>query len=143
MKKMTTLTRYLLIIYRLKGPHKYVPTDKLIAFIERELKTRGYEAGITQRTLQRDINDIADLLNIEIAHQKEKGYYIKEIFASPYEQYEKLLLNFDLLNAMNTDVNAPQYLLAEHHRPIGSHLLPELIEAKTAPCQFSVYTGTP
>lgn len=138
MKKVANLIRYLLIIYKLQGPHKYVPTHELIDFIDRELKTRGYDAGVTQRTLQRDINDIFELLNIEIANRNEKGYYIKDMYPSPYEQYEKLLLNFDLLNALNTDVDAPRYILAEHHRPLGSHQLPELTEAirKQHPVSF-------
>lgn len=129
MKKSSTLRRYLLIIYKLRRD-KYVPTDELIHFVEREIRIHfDDQSGITQRTLQRDFKDIEDLFYIEIASQKNKGYYIKETYSGIYDQCEQLLLNFDLLNALNTDVNAPQYILAEHHRPLGSHQLPELIEA--------------
>ena len=45
------------------------------------------------------------------------------------EQYERLLLNFDLLNALDKTSNLHTYVLAEHHRPNDSESLPALIKA--------------
>lgn len=40
-----------------------------------------------------------------------------------------MLLNFDLLNAMNSDSIGHQYILPEHHRPMRSEQIPQIIDA--------------
>lgn len=129
MGKMEVLRRYLLIIKKLKGFKSYVPSEEMTMHIQKEMGIRGYNCGVTLRTIQRDINDIGELLNITIMFQKGKGYYISEEFSDSYDQYEELLLNFDLLSAMDADSGVQNYILAEHHRPVGSQLLPELISS--------------
>ena len=137
MRQMEVLRRYLLIIRKLKG-QSYVPSDEIVRSVQREIALRGGDNGLTLRTIQRDINDIKELFNMEIAYQKGKGYYIEEEYPDPYGQYENLLLNFDFLSAMNADSGIQQYILAEHHRPYGSQILPDLIYAikKTYPIEF-------
>lgn len=129
MGKMEVLQRYLLIVRKLKGLKPYVSSDEMIEYIRRETTERGNICGVNIRTIQRDIKDIEELFNISIVFQKGKGYYIKEEYPDPYGQYDNLLLNFDLLCAMNAESGVQEYILAEHHRPIGSQILPELISA--------------
>ena len=82
------------------------------------------------RTLQRDFKDIEDLFGIRICFdKKQNGYYINEEDDLKKEQYERLLLNFDLLNALDKTSNLHTYVLAEHHRPNDSECLPALIKA--------------
>lgn len=137
MRQMEVLKRYLLIVRKLES-QPYVPFDEMIGYVQKEMALRGGSYGATLRTIQRDINDIKELFNMEIASQKGKGYYIEEEYPDPYGQYENLLLNFDLLSAMNADSGIQQYILAEHHRPCGSQILPELIYAvkKLHPIEF-------
>ena len=45
------------------------------------------------------------------------------------EQYERLLLNFDILNALDTSSGLHTYVIAEHHRPVNNEYLPLLIKA--------------
>lgn len=61
--------------------------------------------------------------------QKRNGYYINEEDSLINEQYERLLLNFDLLNALDKTSNLHTYVLAEHHRPSDTECLPALIKA--------------
>lgn len=129
MEKMEVLQRYLLIIRKLKGIKPYVPSDELIEYIQTGITARGNSCGVNIRTIQRDIKDIVELFNISISFRKGKGYYIEEEYPDPYGQYDNLLFNFDLLCAMNADSGVQEYILAEHHRPVGSQILPELISA--------------
>ena len=55
--------------------------------------------------------------------------YINEEDSLINEQYERLLLNFDLLNALDKTSNLHTYVLAEHHRPSDTECLPALIKA--------------
>lgn len=129
MRKRDVLQRYLLIINKLKGLKTYVPSSEMTSHIQKELILRDLYCGVNLRTIQRDIKDIEELFGIEIRFERGKGYYIAEEYSTPYEQYENLLLNFDLLSAMDADSGMQKYILAEHHRPIDNLLLPELISA--------------
>lgn len=123
------LQRLLVIINKLKGKKRYIPTRELKRYIAEAMEMRGY-SGKSGRTLERDIDDIQSLFGISIAYAKrEQGYYIKEEDESIPERYGQLLQNFDLLNALEGDTNLRTYVLAEHHRPLPSECLPMLISA--------------
>lgn len=123
------LQRLLVIINKLKGKKRYIPTRELKRYIAEAMEMRGY-SGKSGRTLERDIDDIQSLFGITIAYAKrEQGYYIKEEDENIPERYGQLLQNFDLLNALEGDTNLSTYVLAEHHRPLPSECLPMLISA--------------
>ena len=123
------LQRLLVIINKLKGKKRYIPTRELKRYIAEAMEMRGY-SGKSGRTLERDIDDIQSLFGITIAYAKrEQGYYIKEEDENIPERYGQLLQNFDLLNALEGDTNLRTYVLAEHHRPLPSECLPMLISA--------------
>ena len=61
---------------------------------------------------------------VTIRHDKLRGYYIDERYGSA-EDYEVLLLNFELLNAIDSDSTIHKYVLPEHHRAI---ILPDIAE---------------
>lgn len=61
---------------------------------------------------------------VTIRHDKLRGYYIDERYGSA-EDYEVLLLNFELLNAIDSDSTIQKYVLPEHHRAI---ILPDIAE---------------
>ena len=117
-KKREGMQRMLVIINKLKGPQQYVPRKEL-------------ENYVTHRMEERDgTPDIEDLFGIRICFdKKQNGYYINEEDDLKKEQYERLLLNFDLLNALDKTSNLHTYVLAEHHRPNDSECLPALIKA--------------
>ena len=128
-KKREGMQRMLVIINQLKGPQQYVPRKELENYVTHRMEERD-GTPVDIRTLQRDFKDIEDLFGIRICFdKKQNGYYINEEDDLKKEQYERLLLNFDLLNALDKTSNLHTYVLAEHHRPNDSECLPALIKA--------------
>lgn len=128
-QNMGRLIRYILIINRLSGAKKFVPADELIDYLNLQMEIRGYEIGISVRTLQRDFNDIAEMFEVNIKNKRGYGYYIVDTLDNPTCDYDQLLLNFDLLMSVSKDSDVSGYLLPEHHRPRGSENIPLLINA--------------
>ncbi len=128
-KRLEGLQRMLVIVNKLKGKQTYVPKDELENYVARCMENRGY-SSVHIRTIERDFDEIAELFGIVIKHSKSRnGYYIKDQDEKLMERYEQLLLNFDLLNALADNNNLSSYVLAEHHRPLYSEWLPQLIDA--------------
>lgn len=128
-RKLEGLQRMLIIINRLKGLQRYVPREELENYITLRMEERD-GTPVDLRTLQRDFNEIESLFGIRICFdKKQNGYYINEEDDLKKEQYERLLLNFDILNALDSTSNLHTYILAEHHRPAGNGYLPLLIKA--------------
>lgn len=65
-QNMGRLIRYILIIQKLSGKRKYIPADELISYLNLQMELRGYEVGLSIRTLQRDIAEIGSMFEIEI-----------------------------------------------------------------------------
>lgn len=126
---MGRLIRYILIIHRLSGHKKYVPADELISFLNLQMELRGYEVGISQRTLQRDMKEICQMFEIEIKNCRGYGYYIADKTEETDIRYQELLLNFDLLTSMNQGSQSIGFIIPEHHRPKGSDNIPVFISA--------------
>lgn len=134
---MSRIVRYLLILYKLKGHARYVEGQELIHYLENQMSYRGYEAGISLRTIQRDIRDILEIFGVEIKHRKGYGYYIGDTDEDPPFRYEEMLMNFDLLTSLDTECHSRGYIIPEHHRPIGSDNLPQIIRAIKARHEIS------
>ncbi len=128
-RKLEGLQRMLVIINKLKGLQKYVPREELENYVTLRMEERD-GTPVDIRTLQRDFNEIETLFGIRICFDKKRnGYHINEEDDLKKEQYERLLLNFDLLNAIDSTSNLHTFVLAEHHRPSDSGCLPLLIKA--------------
>lgn len=128
-RKLEGLQRMLVIINKLKGMQRYVPREELEDYVTLRMEERN-GTPVDLRTLQRDFNEIEELFGIRIRFDKKQGgYYIDEEDDLKKEQYDRLLLNFDLLNAIEHTDNLHTYVLAEHHRPADNDCLPLLIKA--------------
>ena len=121
---MGRLIRYILIIHKLSGHRKHVPADELISYLNLQMELRGYEIGISQRTLQRDIKDIADMFDMEIKNYRGYGYYVADRPENTDIRYQELLMNFDLLTSINQSNQSVGFILPEHHRPKGCDSIP-------------------
>lgn len=138
MKNVVLLTRYLLIINKLQREKgRYVMAGELLQHVNRELEYRGHPSDISLRTLQRDIADVCEL-GFPIEHKHNYGYCLQADQPVFFTNTEEMLLNFDLLNAINSESADNRYILAEHHRPVGSEQMPLLIDAirKQHPIKF-------
>lgn len=128
-QNMGRLIRYILIIQKLSGKRKYIPADELISYLNLQMELRGYEVGLSIRTLQRDIKDITEMFDVEIKNYRGYGYYVDERSEETDIRYQELLMNFDLLTSMNQNSQSVGFILPEHHRPKGSDSIPILISA--------------
>ena len=128
-QNLSRLIRYMLIINKLSGRQKYVTANELFTYIDSQMSARGFETGMTVRTLQRDINDIDLVFGVEIKNYRGYGYYIADKTGDTEIRYKELLMNFDLLTSVSGDTNSESYIIPEHHRPKGSDQIPTLIKA--------------
>ncbi len=128
-QNMGRLIRYILIIQRLSGKQRYVPADELISYLNLQMELRGYEVGLSLRTLQRDIIEIESMFEIEIKNSRGKGYYINERSINPDIRYDELLLNFDLLTAMSKNIDTAALIIPEQHGPKGTVIFLALINS--------------
>ena len=128
-KRLESLQRWLILINKLKGSPIGVPTKDLMDYVSRCMEERGFRA-MNLRTLQRDFNDIESVFGIKITFDRiHYGYGIAAEDEHEWNRYEQLLLNFDLLNALEGDDTLVSYVLPEHHRPLHSEWLFPLIGA--------------
>lgn len=112
MAKDYQIIRLAVIINKL-NTSKYIPTTELVDKVNESMRLRGCK-DCSLRTIQRDINAIADLFGIEIGNDKSRGYYIAERHENA-DRYEDLLLNFELLSSIDADSTLQKYVVAEHH----------------------------
>lgn len=126
---MGRLIRYILIIQKLSGNRKYTPAEELLSYLNLQTELRGYEVGLSIRTLQRDIAEIKSMFEIEIKNRRGEGYYIADKTDNADLRYDDLLLNFDLLTSINHSAETTGFIIPEHHRPKGAESMPILIHA--------------
>lgn len=137
MKPIETLIRYLLTINKLGNAlSEGVPTQKLLQFVNDEMEKRGFRP-ISIRTLQRDFNDIEMQFGYKV-NNNGSAYTITRVSGYLAHRFDEMLLDFELLSALNSDANMKKYILAEHHRPMGSNLMQPLIRSirKRTPIEF-------
>lgn len=129
MAKINQIRRLIIIVSKLSGYNRYVRAEELADYVERTIRTRYSDtAGCTLRTLQRDFRTIEELFRIIIRHDKLKGYYIAER-SEDAEDYESLLLNFELLNAIDADSTIQRYVLPEHRRANSNPNISDMLDA--------------
>jgi predicted DNA-binding transcriptional regulator YafY len=76
----------------------------------------------------RDIQNIKTEFGIDITYsRKHQGYYIEE--SDYHSDIERFLDSFDVLGALNSQTAAPDFVLAEKHRSLGTQHLYPLIHA--------------
>ena len=128
-KQIEIMKRQLVILNKLSGCKKIVPTNELLDYVNRRMEERD-GSSVNIRTIERDFRSIEELFNIKIAFNAiSKGYYIIENGSWKHDRYEELLLNFELLTSIGQNPNLHSFVLAEHHRPANTHYLSDIITA--------------
>lgn len=127
---MEEMRRMLLILNKLRQGKRFIPRRELLDYVNDSMEERyGYQR-ITGRTLERDIADIDELFGIGISFNRTRqGYFIRENYGDYDERVCELMMNFDLLNALDRDQNLSTFVLAEHRRPLYSEWLMPLVKA--------------
>lgn len=114
MAKFYPLIRISVIISELRK-RQYLDADGLIDAIARKEVLDGEYFPVSKRTLQRDIKDIYKLFGIEIKCNSSGQYFIAGYDRS-IDDYEDMLLNFELLSSIDSDSTLQKYVIAEHRR---------------------------
>ncbi len=118
MPKQTFLSRYALIIKRLeKSPATF---QEIANYLEREADIQDKDFTISIRTFQRDIKDIYEQLDIEIANERkgDKRYFIKER-GEDLQRSQRLLDSYQTINAIKASQEFNQYVFLETRKPKG------------------------
>lgn len=116
------------IIYKNIRQKIYISLPELIECVQKELFSNGYDSGISQRSIQRDMQEM-NASWISILYDKQRrGYYI------PTDEtidtiLENLLDHVTLLTTLKTTKNLSYYILPEQRNITGLNYIPILIPA--------------
>jgi predicted DNA-binding transcriptional regulator YafY len=116
MSKRETLLRYSAIIKKLKkGP---ATLQEIETELELESEIQEYNLRVSQRTFQRDLDDIRSLYQINIQYNFSKKRYVIE--TDENEGYnDRMLEAFDTFNALNISVGLSEYIELEKRKSLG------------------------
>lgn len=126
MAKRDFIQRYIFIINRLKS--RASTFEELQDYLLRQQQITGDKLEISQRTLQRDLNEIRSLFDIDIQYNRSEGVY--EIVESITEKpIERIIESYEIINALNYSNNVSQKLYLEQRTNQGTEHLHGLLYA--------------
>lgn len=121
-----TICRLNLIVNKLrKNPSSFKEINDML---EREGELQGFKLAVSDRTFQRNINDILSLYNIEITYDHSLRAY--RITDDDLDQAnDRMLEAFDVLNAFSLSDSLSNFVHFEHRKPKGTEHLYGLLRA--------------
>lgn len=126
------IKRQLMIVSLLKR-FQILSAETLFDMLEKGCRSRNFDYPSQMksrlRLMQRDITAISQTMYIDIVNKRNHGYYIANSQKDAPLDYETLFADFDLLTSMQPNLEVNRYILAEHHRGIGSENLFPLLDA--------------
>ncbi|MBS1647308.1 MAG: WYL domain-containing protein [Bacteroidetes bacterium] len=126
MSKSQYIKRYLLIIHYLKRGLASWP--EIESFLDRQSEIESDTYQISQRTFQRDINEIRSIFSIDIQYNKTQNcYFISD--EEDINNHTQLLDSFHLFNALSLHHNYTQYIHFENRIPKGTEHIHHLLLA--------------
>jgi predicted DNA-binding transcriptional regulator YafY len=128
--KIGYLQRYLIIIKQIRRK-KYISMDKLVDAVRNEIAhyVDTDRVGLSERSIQRDLKEIKDNLNIGIKYSKaNNGYFIPED-DDAQSNFEMMVEQLNLLGTLYMDKKLTEFLFPEKRKPKGMEHLPPLIHA--------------
>ncbi len=125
MAKFNQLSRFGRIINRLSGLQEYVSTEDLLESM-RGLMSENQP--YTVRTLQRDIQTIAEVFGVEIENRRGCGYHIVNRTQDP-GRYAGLLSDYEVLSYMKSSPGLHEYVVPEHRHQIISIDIKEVLKS--------------
>ncbi|MEY4834708.1 MAG: hypothetical protein RI980_823 [Bacteroidota bacterium] len=120
MAKKEYLQRYILIVELLRR--------KEVSFHEIKEFLFENEIEISQRTFQRDKEEIESLWGIEIKYNKKEGVYeiIEELSDG---KFDRIAESFTLANALNISASVSKYIFLEQRKPKGTEYFNRVLYA--------------
>ncbi len=128
MAKRDFLKRHLLIITLLK--RKAATFNEIQQYLIDNEDESGYELEISQRTFQRDKQEIYSVWGVEIVYDRStKLYRISTEYNSGDEIIERTLESFDLITALKQNRQVGKYIFLEKRKSFGSEFFNAIINA--------------
>ncbi len=129
MSKKEFISRYLLIIRRLrKKPHSTF--EEILEYVKTELELNGEEEiGFSKRTLQRDLVEIRSLFNIEISFSHTEGGYYIESDESDNMNFTRMVEAYDVFQSLNQIDLLKSYFHFEQRNTLGTEYIKPIIHA--------------
>lgn len=120
MAKKEYLQRYILIVDLLR--------KKRVKFIDIQDYLLENDIEISQRTFQRDKEEIESLWGIEIKYNKKEGVYeIDEEFSDG--KFDRIAESFNVVNALNKVNSVSQHIFLDQRKPIGTEYFHGILHA--------------
>ena len=121
--------RQLLVVLRLQHLRRAVPFEELRDYLLEQTSLRDLAANYSQRTLQRDLPQIAERFGVTIGHDRRAGGYVI-VSADPLpEGYQRLLDAFELQEFLRLPTALSPFVQWESRRPLGTEWLQPLLRA--------------
>lgn len=126
MAKRDFIQRYIFIINRLKS--KASTFEELQDYLLRQQQITGDKLEISQRTLQRDLNEIRSLFDIDIQFNRKEGVY-EIVEAITEKPIERIIESYEIISALNYSQSVAQKLYLEQRNNQGTEHLHGLLYA--------------
>ena len=131
MSKQSYITRYLLIIKKIKAD-KYSSFDEMSQYLQQQ-SGRFLDDNIdflfSKRTFQRDIREIRTLFNIDIEYSKAKDSYFISNEPDNGNYFLQLAEYSNFLNTLNYAKDISQYIAFERKEDKGSQFVALFLKA--------------
>jgi len=126
MAKRDFIQRYIFIINRLKS--RASTFEELQDYLLRQQQITGDKLEISKRTLQRDLNEIRSLFDIDIQYNRKEGAY-EIVEAITEKPIERIIESYEIINALNYSNSVSQKLYLEQRNNQGTENLHGLLYA--------------
>lgn len=126
MAKQDTIKRQFLIIEFLrKHPASF---NEIIDYLQEKEQDTGFNLTISQRTFQRDCNEILSLWDIDISYNKRKNVYeIANEDDTPH--IDRIMEAFDTVSVLNQSKKLGNYIYLEQRKSKGTEFFNGIVYA--------------
>jgi predicted DNA-binding transcriptional regulator YafY len=134
MSKRGYLWRYGKIVQKVQQK-PYITKSELLQSLEKEMEQARFlddemEAGISARTLERDLREIRNLVGISIEYSRSmRGYYIERDNVFGETTLMRMMDSFEMFRSLNVAQELQNVVYPEKERPQGMEQMYGLIHA--------------
>ena len=116
MSKHETLLRHQKIVSKIRTS-KEATFEEISDYLKDQSELQEYHLVISQRTFQRDINEIRSLYNVNIQFDRSnKVYFIED---EDSDLNNRLIESFDLISTLKMSEDLTRYIYFEKRKPLG------------------------
>jgi len=127
MSKKESILRHQKIINNLRT-NKEVTFEEMSHYLQNQTELHEYDLVISQRTFQRDINEIRSLYNIDIQFDRSRKVYFIEA-DDDSDLNNRLMEAFDFISTLKMSEDLTRYIYFEKRKSLGSEHFYGLLHA--------------